>query len=373
MLEEIIIGLLIIVVLLLVYFNNNKGNSDIESLERLQLSTIKALQDRDTLDLKSIEDSKEASEGEAKILKEQIKELKNLINEEQKYRNEAYGDITRNINNLKEKSEGLEKAAINLHSSLKDNNKRGNWGEIQLKKILEHANMVEHIDYIQQPPLKPEDGTTQFPDVLVKMPNEKQLLIDSKSLGRLLKNYGEISEDKNPDYEKDFAEDVRNTMIGLSRKKYRENLKDEHGNKLSPDFIIMFMPGESQLQIALFHKPELWEESVQKKVILASPYILLALLKSVFYGWQQDERRKNTQTILLAADDIVKRMSKLIGYVEDVGDSLKDASESYDQLARSYNKMMLPAQRKINELRGDKQTLLELEDVSTEITDFKKK
>ena len=179
MLEEIIIGLLIIVVLLIVYFNNNnKGNSDIESLERLQLSTIKALQDRDTLDLKSIEDSKEASEGEAKILKEQIKELKNLINEEQKYRNEAYGDITRNINNLKEKSEGLEKAAINLHSSLKDNNKRGNWGEIQLKKILEHANMVEHIDYIQQPPLKPEDGTTQFPDVLVKMPNEKQLLID---------------------------------------------------------------------------------------------------------------------------------------------------------------------------------------------------
>ncbi len=290
MLEQIIIGLLIIVVLLLVYFNNNKGNSDIESLERLQLNTIQALEKRDTLDLKSIEDAKKSSEGEAKILKEQVKVLKELVEKEQKERGKAYGNVSKDIESLDRQFEKLENVAIQLHSSLKGDAKRGNWGEIQLRQILEHANMIKYVDFIEQYPIKTEDGKTQYPDVLVKMPSEKKLLIDSKAIGKLLKNYGQndLSDEEKIDSEKRFAEDVADTMGKLSRKKYRDNLKDNNGNKLTPDFIIMFMPGEYHLQIAMLHKPELWEVSLDKKIILASPYILLSLIKTVFYCCQQD-------------------------------------------------------------------------------------
>ena len=375
MLEEIIIGLLIIVVLLLVYFNNNKGNNDIESLERLQLNTIQALEKRDTLDLKSIEDAKKSSEGEAKILKEQVKVLKELVEKEQKERGKAYGNVSKDIESLDRQFEKLENVAIQLHSSLKGDAKRGNWGEIQLRQILEHANMIKYVDFIEQYPIKTEDGKTQYPDVLVKMPSEKKLLIDSKAIGKLLKNYGQndLSDEEKLDSEKRFAEDVADTMGKLSRKKYRDNLKDNNGNKLTPDFIIMFMPGEYHLQIAMLHKPELWEVSLDKKIILASPYILLALLKTVFYSWQQDERNSNTEKILKTTREVSDRITKLIEHIENVGDGLRKTVDSYESVVGSYNEMLLPSRRKLNSLDGSQETLLELETKAKEnLTEFKK-
>jgi len=375
MLEEIIIGLLIIVVILLVYFNNNKGNTDIESLERLQLNTIQALENRDTLDLKSIEDAKESSEGEAKILKEQVKVLKELVEKEQKERGKAYGNVSKDIESLDRQFEKLENVAIQLHSSLKGDAKRGNWGEIQLRQILEHANMIKYVDFIEQYPIKIEDGKTQYPDVLVKMPSEKKLLIDSKAIGKLLKDYGQndLSDEEKLDSEKRFAEDVADTMGKLSRKKYRDNLKDNNGNKLTPDFIIMFMPGEYHLQIAMLHKPELWEVSLDKKIILASPYILLALLKTVFYSWQQDERNSNTEKILKTTREVSDRITKLIEHIENVGDGLRKTVDSYESVVGSYNEMLLPSRRKLNSLDGGQQTLLELENKAKEnLTEFKK-
>jgi DNA recombination protein RmuC len=375
MLEQIIIGLLIIVVLLLVYFNNNKGNSDIESLERLQLNTIQALEKRDTLDLKSIEDAKKSSEGEAKILKEQVKVLKELVEKEQKERGKAYGNVSKDIESLDRQFEKLENVAIQLHSSLKGDAKRGNWGEIQLRQILEHANMIKYVDFIEQYPIKTEDGKTQYPDVLVKMPSEKKLLIDSKAIGKLLKNYGQndLSDEEKIDSEKRFAEDVADTMGKLSRKKYRDNLKDNNGNKLTPDFIIMFMPGEYHLQIAMLHKPELWEVSLDKKIILASPYILLALLKTVFYSWQQDERNSNTEKILKTTREVSDRITKLIEHIENVGDGLRKTVDSYESVVGSYNEMLLPSRRKLNSLDGSQETLLELETKAKEnLTEFKK-
>jgi DNA recombination protein RmuC len=375
MLEEIIIALLIIVVFLLVYYNNNKGKSDIEPLERLQLNTIQALEKRDTLDLKSIEDAKKSSEGEAKILKEQVKVLKELVEKEQKERGKAYGNVSKDIESLDRQFEKLENVAIQLHSSLKGDAKRGNWGEIQLRQILEHANMIKYVDFIEQYPIKTEDGKTQYPDVLVKMPSEKKLLIDSKAIGKLLKNYGQndLSDEEKLDSEKRFAEDVADTMGKLSRKKYRDNLKDNNGNKLTPDFIIMFMPGEYHLQIAMLHKPELWEVSLDKKIILASPYILLALLKTVFYSWQQDERNSNTEKILKTTREVSDRITKLIEHIENVGDGLRKTVDSYESVVGSYNEMLLPSRRKLNSLDGSQETLLELETKAKEnLTEFKK-
>ena len=376
MLEEIIIGLLILVVILLVYFNQDKNINNVETLERLQVDTIKALEKRDTLDLDSIEEAKKSSESEAKILKEQVKTLKELVENEQKERGKAYGEVSKDIEKLDKEFEGLKNVAIQLHSSLKGDAKRGNWGEIQLRQILEHANMIKHVDFLEQYYMKDgETGKPLYPDVLVKMPNRKQLLIDSKAIGALLQEYGinDLNEEEKLKSEKRFAEDVSNTMDKLSMKNYRDNLKDDNGNKLSPDFIIMFLPGEYHLQIAMLHKPELWERSLHKKIILASPYILLALLKTVFYSWQQDERNNNTEKILKTTREVSERITKLIEHIENVGDNLSNTVKSYESVVGSYNTMLLPARKRLNSLSGSQQNLLELEHEAKEsLTEFKK-
>ena len=379
MLDEIIIALLIVVIALMIYFivnrSSEKEDFNIQSIKDVQVEIKDKIIERDALDLKSIEDAKKSSESEAKILQEQVKTLKELVESEQKERGKAYGDVSKDIEKLDKEFEGLKNVAIQLHSSLKGDAKRGNWGEIQLRQILEHANMIKHVDFIEQYYMKDEDGRALYPDVLVKMPNQKQLLIDSKAIGELLQEYGmnDLNDDEKLKSEKRFAKDVSDTMTKLSRKDYRNNLKDNNGNKLTPDFIIMFLPGEYHLQIAMLHKPELWETSLEKKIILASPYILLALLKTVFYSWQQDERNNNTEKILKTTREVSERVTKLIEHVESVGHRLSQTVASYEDVVGSYNDRLLPSRKRLNSLSGSQQALLELETKAKQsLTEFKK-
>ena len=380
MLEQIIIGLLVVIIVMMIYFNLNnqddKEDFNIQSIKDVQIEIKNKIIERDALDLKSVEDAKKSSESEAKILQEQVKNLKELVESEQKERGKAYGDVSKDIEKLDKEFEGLKNVAIQLHSSLKGDAKRGNWGEIQLRQILEHANMIKHVDFIEQYYMTDEEtGKPLYPDVLVKMPNQKQMLIDSKAIGKLLREYGmnDVNEDEKLDSEKRFASDVSDTMYKLSRKNYRDNLKDNNGNKLTPDFIIMFLPGEYHLQVAMLHKPELWENSLDKKIILASPYILLALLKTVFYSWQQDERNSNTEKILKTTRILSERIAKLIEHVENVGNGLKQTVDSYESLVGSYNDRLLPSRKELNSLSGGQQTLLELENkAKKDLTKFKR-
>jgi len=162
---------------------------------------------------------------------------------------------------------------------------------------------------------------------------------------------------------KQFADDVWETVKSLGQKSYQDSIKDESGNKISPDFVIMFMPGEHMLQIALLHRPTLWEEAVERNVILASPYILLALLRSVFYSWQQEERNNNAKKILEVTEDLADRIDTFIGHVEGIGRGLQSSINSYNKTVGSYNRRLLPAQEKLNTLKGSSQTFLEMKDI----------
>ena len=168
----------------MIYFivnrSSEKEDFNIQSIKDVQVEIKDKIIERDALDLKSIEDAKKSSESEAKILQEQVKTLKELVESEQKERGKAYGDVSKDIEKLDKEFEGLKNVAIQLHSSLKGDAKRGNWGEIQLRQILEHANMIKHVDFIEQYYMKDEDGKALYPDVLVKMPNQKQLFIKEK-------------------------------------------------------------------------------------------------------------------------------------------------------------------------------------------------
>ena len=257
----------------------------------------------------------------------ELKELKKLIEKEREQRGTAYGSITQNVNDLKEQYKGLESTANKLSSALKDSSMRGNWGEVQLKRVIEHSNMVNHIDYVEQKTIETPSGI-QRPDAIVKMPGGRQLVIDSKAPGRLLNAYESDDIDEQEIFMKQFADDVWETVKSLGKKSYQDNIKDDNGNKISPDFVIMFMPGEHMLQIALLHRPALWEEAVERNVILASPYILLALLRSVFYSWQQEERNNNANRILEVTEQISDRMTTFINHVESIGKGLNTSIRS---------------------------------------------
>ena len=366
MLEEIIILLLVVVIALMLYFNSKNNSNDedfnIQSIKDVQVEIKDKIIERDTLDLKSIEKAKESSESEAKILREELKSLKELIENERKQRGEAYGSITENVKLLQEQYRGLELSANKLSSALKDSSMRGNWGEVQLKRVIEHSNMVNHIDYIEQKTIETSDGI-QRPDAIVKMPGGRQLVIDSKAPGRLLDAYDSDNIDEQEQFMKQFADDVWDTVKSLGLKSYQDNIKDESGNKISPDFVIMFMPGEHMLQIALLHRPTLWEEAVERNVILASPYILLALLRSVFYSWQQEERNNNANRILEVTEQLAERINTFVGHIEGIGKGLKSSIKSYNKTIGSYNHKLLPSQKRLNKLKGASENLIEKEEI----------
>ena len=366
MLEQIIIGLLIVVIALMIYFNINSSNEkedfNIQSIKDVQVEIKEKIIERDTLDLESIEKAKLSSETEAKILREELKSLKELIENERKQRGEAYGSITENVKLLQEQYKGLEVSANKLSSALKDSSMRGNCGEVQLKRVIEHSNMVNHIDYVEQKTIETSDGI-QRPDAIIKMPGGRQLVIDSKAPGRLLDAYESDDIDEQEKFMKQFADDVWDTVKSLGLKSYQDNIKDESGNKISPDFVIMFMPGEHMLQIALLHRPTLWEEAVERNVILASPYILLALLRSIFYSWQQEERNNNANQILEVTEQLAERINTFIGHIEGIGKGLKSSIKSYNKTIGSYNHKLLPSQKRLNKLKGASENLIEKEEI----------
>ena len=366
MLEQIIIGLLIVVIALMIYFNINSSNEkedfNIQSIKDVQVEIKEKIIERDTLDLESIEKAKLSSETEAKILREELKSLKELIENERKQRGEAYGSITENVKLLQEQYKGLELSANKLSSALKDSSMRGNWGEVQLKRVIEHSNMVNHIDYVEQKTIETSDGI-QRPDAIIKMPGGRQLVIDSKAPGRLLDAYESEDIDEQEEFMKQFADDVWDTVKSLGLKSYQDNIKDESGNKISPDFVIMFMPGEHMLQIALLHRPTLWEEAVERNVILASPYILLALLRSIFYSWQQEERNNNANRILEVTEQLAERINTFVGHIEGIGKGLKSSIKAYNKTIGSYNHKLLPSQKRLNKLKGASENLIEKEEI----------
>ena len=366
MLEQIIIGLLIVVIALMIYFNINSSNEkedfNIQSIKDVQVEIKEKIIERDTLDLESIEKAKLSSETEAKILREELKSLKELIENERKQRGEAYGSITENVKLLQEQYKGLELSANKLSSALKDSSMRGNWGEVQLKRVIEHSNMVNHIDYVEQKTIETSDGI-QRPDAIIKMPGGRQLVIDSKAPGRLLDAYESEDIDEQEEFMKQFADDVWDTVKSLGLKSYQDNIKDKSGNKISPDFVIMFMPGEHMLQIALLHRPTLWEEAVERNVILASPYILLALLRSIFYSWQQEERNNNANRILEVTEQLAERINTFVGHIEGIGKGLKSSIKSYNKTIGSYNHKLLPSQKRLNKLKGASENLIEKEEI----------
>lgn len=316
-----------------------KANSD--AFLRLAEQNLSAHQERAKRELG---DREQAVENLVKPIREALQHSQRQIAELEKARSEAYGSIKSQLKSMQSSQQTLAQETHNLVNALRRPEVRGRWGEITLKRLVELAGMVEHCDFQEQVHTSAEDKVIR-PDMIVRMPDQRELVVDVKTP---LNAYLEAVE----------ARDDAQRQLGLKR--HARNVK-EHIRKLSskayweqfsqsPEFVILFIPGDQFLSAALNEEPDLIEIALSQHIILATPTSFVALLKAVAYGWRQLALADNAEEIRGLAEDLYGRLGTFVGHLNKVGRQLSGSVESYNRAMGSLERKVLPGARKFVEL-----------------------
>lgn len=305
---------------------------------------------------RELSEREQAVENLVKPIRDALQRSQQQIDELEKARRQAYGSITSQLEHMQKGQVSLAQETQNLVNALRRPQVRGRWGEITLRRLVELAGMVEHCDFQEQVQSAGEDKVIR-PDMIVRMPDRRELVVDVKTP---LEAYLEGIESKDDATQKlameRHARNLREHIRKLASKSYWDQFER------SPDFVILFIPGDQFLSAALNEDPELIEAALAQQIILATPTSFVALLKAVAYGWRQVVLAKNAEEVQRLARGLYNRLTVFVSHLNNVGKQLSRSVEHYNKAVGSLERSVLPGARKFVELgMRPKKELEELE------------